>query len=591
MKKLPVSFLLLISALTYGQEKQWDAGFRIITIYDSSRIYKPGTSVSDVLHYRRIDIDLWYPARKGSSDSILLFSDLVHLLETRAKIYDDTEDYTGLSKELLGFIGAAQASGDTSHLRKLPTQSFVHALPDDSNSSLIIYLAALNGMSYENYRLFESLARKGFTVAAISSIGRYPGNMSQEIEDVKQQAQDAKQAYYFLRKNYSFKDPTGLISYSWGSIAAIHLINQHPDIFEGFVSLDGSQHNDDSPYEIRNDIAVPYLSLYNGERTINHNTLTPNRIFVKITGAEHEDFSIIGNPQLHEKIIRLSVDFFLKCLKKETQDALHFEYVNRLEKDTPGEHSTLNVTGTVADTYAGKPLAYVNIGIPGKGIGTVSDALGNFNLKVGQAEADDTLRFSMVGYSSRSFLLSEWKNGSTIRLEEKTSALAELTVSAKKLKTKVLGNTARSKFFGGKFSSDNLGSEVAIRINLGRRPMILRTLRFHISYNTEDTTVFRFNVYNVTGGQPGVNLLNHNIMITLLPRQTGIVEVDLLPYRITISDDAFIGLEYIEGGNNSGIVFSASVANHPGFHRKASQDRWKKYPLGVGLHVVGEYHD
>src|SRR5690606_17242867 len=188
----------------------------------------------------------------------------------------------------------------------------------------------------------------------------------------------------------------------------------------------------------------------------------------------------------------------LKYLQKETHVRSNFEQLDILEQSAPHERTVLNVRGAIADASSGKPLAYVNIGIPGKGIGTVSDAHGNFNLKVGQAEANDTLRFSMVGYATKSVLLSEWREGEKIMLDEKVNTLSALTVSARKLKTKVLGNTAHSKYFGGKFSSDNLGSEVAIRINPGRRPMLVRTLGFHISYNAEDTTVFRFNLYNVT---------------------------------------------------------------------------------------------
>ncbi len=36
-------------------------------------------------------------------------------------------------------------------------------------------------MSYENLHLFEKLAGHGYIVACITSVGRYPGNMSMNI--------------------------------------------------------------------------------------------------------------------------------------------------------------------------------------------------------------------------------------------------------------------------------------------------------------------------------------------------------------------------------------------------------------------------
>ena len=47
-------------------------------------------------------------------------------------------------------------------------------------------------MSYENYLLFESLVKNGFVVASVSSIGRYPGNMTMDVEDIREQINDAK---------------------------------------------------------------------------------------------------------------------------------------------------------------------------------------------------------------------------------------------------------------------------------------------------------------------------------------------------------------------------------------------------------------
>ena len=244
----------------------------------------------------------------------------------------------------------------------------------------------------------------------------------------------------------------------------------------------------------------------------------------------------------------------------------------------------------MADAKTRLPLAYVNIGIPGKDVGTVSDTAGNFALTIRGFMPSDTLRFSMVGYENQEVLLADCGSGSNqFFMKENAVELAELTIMAKGYKKRTFGNTAKSKFFGGKFSSEDLGSELAIRIHAGRKKIQLKSFHFNISYNTEDTAVFRFNLYTVKDGSPDVNLLSENILIPIGSRQTGRISCDLSKHNIIITDDFFIALEYIDGSKNSGIVFSAGFVNNPTYYRKASQSRWRKYPMGVGFSVLGEF--
>jgi hypothetical protein len=58
---------------------------------------------------------------------------------------------------------------------------------------------------------------------------------------------------------------------------------------------------------------------------------------------------------------------------------------------------------------------------------------------------------------------------------------------------------------------------------------------------------------------------------------------------LIVKDDIFIALEWIEGRDNSGIVFSAGFVNKGTYYRKASQGRWKKNPMGIGLNITAKY--
>ena len=236
-------------------------------------------------------------------------------------------------------------------------------------------------------------------------------------------------------------------------------------------------------------------------------------------------------------------------------------------------------------------MPFVNIGILNKDRGTTSDTKGEFELSLSESNINDTLRISMIGYAPREIYLNDIfkkrQRSLNIQLQEKTNELKEIVILDKKLNSKVLGNKTDSKFFGGKFASGDLGSEIAIRIKIKDAPTYLDTFRFNISYNTGDTARFRVNIYDVKNGLPDKNILTDNIILSINGK-TGKTEIDLSKYNVVVNDDFFIALEWIEGKKNSGIVFSAGFANKGTYYRKASQGRWKKYPMGVGFNVTAK---
>ena len=99
-------------------------------------------------------------------------------------------------------------------------------------------------MSYENYLLFESLVKNGFVVASVSSIGRYPGNMTMDVEDVSEQINDTKFIINTLTKKSFVSGDVGLVGCSWGGLAAALIAMTEQNKIEAMVSLDGSEQFD-----------------------------------------------------------------------------------------------------------------------------------------------------------------------------------------------------------------------------------------------------------------------------------------------------------------------------------------------------------
>ena len=102
-------------------------------------------------------------------------------------------------------------------------------------------MTAFNGMSYENFALFEALAKKGFIVVSISSIGRFPGDMTMKKADLMEQVNDAVAALDVLKQDPGIDfNNIGIAGYSWGGLAGALLSAKIPGV-NCLVSLEGSE--------------------------------------------------------------------------------------------------------------------------------------------------------------------------------------------------------------------------------------------------------------------------------------------------------------------------------------------------------------
>jgi len=348
---LVLVFLASCSETTTKKSESYKAGFKTIHIIDKSRIYKPNTDTTDSLHYRPIDIDIWYPAVSSAADSGLLVRNLLQLLETRANYYSASNVGNGVGAQLAQFFCETFNCSDTARLLNFETGSFKNAGTANGKFPLVIYMTAFNGMSYENFALFEALARKGFMVASISSIGRFPGDMTTKEADLMEQVNDAIIAASILKQSPAVDSTKiGIVGYSWGGLAGAVLAGKIPHV-ACLVSLEGSEFhhygnakNEDADFDtIRNGdyfknlhLPIPYLrlesspsaepdksdSVYNF--SLNH--VDDAHIFI-IDSAHHEDFdcfSLIvkqsGNctpNQRYPSALKLTVSFLEDHLKNE----------------------------------------------------------------------------------------------------------------------------------------------------------------------------------------------------------------------------------------------------------------------------------
>lgn len=362
-----IIFLLGCSVVKKEQTESFDAGFKTLITVDRSRIYKPDSDTTDILHYRPLDIDIWYPARVKGTDHILLFRDFLSLLEKRANHYTGSNNWNGVTSQIAKSFCDGYKCSDTTKLLNYKTRSFRNAKPVNTGFPLVIYLCAYNGMSYENFTLLEELAMNGFVVVSINSIGRYPGDMTMKKEDLSEQVNDAiaslKAIKFSTEINFS---KIGIIGYSWGGLSGAILAARIPNV-SCLISLDGSEfyHYGEAKEEsldfegIRNSpefkslrISVPYLRLESSQLIKSDKIdsvynfsekLSGEKLILKIDSAQHEDFSCLSlvvresgncrNNHLFNTVVKLVLPFlqdhlkstilFSHVIEQETNKTIH----------------------------------------------------------------------------------------------------------------------------------------------------------------------------------------------------------------------------------------------------------------------------
>lgn len=243
-------------------------------------------------------------------------------------------------------------------------------------------------------------------------------------------------------------------------------------------------------------------------------------------------------------------------------------------------------TGVVMCKESQKPIGYVNIGIIGKGIGTVSDHNGSYSIQIGAEYNNDTLLFSCIGYHPISMLVHDFKKLShhDIMLEERFFEIEQVVVSPNMFKPKMLGYNPRVRGIQAGFKDNLLGYECGVLINV-EKSAYLETIRVNFSKTSFDTIFYRVNIYKATGNNNFENILQSPIYINLPKEQLSkTVVVDLKPYNILINGDFLVTLEHVKDLGEGFLYFVAGMRGKT-YIRKTSQATWETKSVGISISV------
>jgi hypothetical protein len=262
------------------------------------------------------------------------------------------------------------------------------------------------------------------------------------------------------------------------------------------------------------------------------------------------------------------------------------------------------ISGKVLNFENNEPLAYVNIGIKNKTVGTVSDNNGLFNLSLNdKVTSKDTIIFSYIGFKTEKYLVSDLnKIKKPILLQPKNMELDEVVVSSKKikLKSKKIGRTSKglglmhSNFYSyyEKDVDDRLSKERGMKFKM-KRNCYINDLNFNITSNDFKSLKFRVNFYKIQDGVPTDLIVQENIIFEIKNNFLGWFTVDLEPYEIYFNEeieDVAVTIEWLESlkANEKSKYFAISTASsptHTAYLREKAMDSWNKRGQNLSFYL------
>ena len=256
------------------------------------------------------------------------------------------------------------------------------------------------------------------------------------------------------------------------------------------------------------------------------------------------------------------------------------------------------IKGKVLDSKTKEPISFTNIGILGKGIGTVTNEDGTFELNISKSNADDIIRFSYIGYNSHSFTNSQYQKQysdiTIVYLTESNYNLNEVVIRPKEFKSKVVGNTGKSienaSFVDNSLDTSNIGFEVGTRIKIKERPTYIDEVVINFSKNESKGCIFRLNIYDgKIKNTP--NILKEPIYITI-DNELSVLKIDLKKYNILVENDFIIALECVKRTSKMRVNMYAVMGGSDICIRSSINDEWEFISLlGFSMSSTVTYED
>ena len=244
--------------------------------------------------------------------------------------------------------------------------------------------------------------------------------------------------------------------------------------------------------------------------------------------------------------------------------------------------------GQIVDSKTDEPLEYVSIGILNTSFGTISDDKGYFEFVFKKEELSSTVRFSMIGYKPQTFLISDFlQEDIKIKMVETSYEISEVVITP--TIKKVIGANGFNRLqgwsgWGGMHIRK--GYEIGIKLDLGDKPVKIKSLHVMLHRQAFDTSLFRLHIREIKDTLILQELLTENIIITIT-NESGWANIDLEQYNLIMSGEIGLTLEWlkvqginadremkINGKMQKAYILFKNKKNQTGLYRWGTEAKW-----------------
>jgi len=335
---------------------------------------------------------MWYPASGNVTNQAMNFGQFLSTIEMDDKYdYRPRDSVFSQADRFADYYGLNQS--DLERLVDLPTKAYLDSDFLDKTFPIVVYIPGLNGFSFENHLLCESIARRGNIVISFNSKGsegRWMGFSDQDFENLIRDIQ------FLIGESikYSMTNSSRivLVGHSIGGHANI-LTKIRDNRITGLVSLDGSMKHDleRSNRFVFNDyrkINCPVLSISNQDFADAHlylDSLTHSECFyIQTTGLGHSDYKSLPyllkdeyDPSKHTKYLSVNdlIITFIEMVNdgvvnRSLEDHLHAAADSQFMKyhyieSTPDIDDFKSILGKTGFAYAKSTYHSIHSDYPG----------------------------------------------------------------------------------------------------------------------------------------------------------------------------------------------------------------------------------
>ena len=235
------------------------------------------------------------------------------------------------------------------------------------------------------------------------------------------------------------------------------------------------------------------------------------------------------------------------------------------------------LSGRITDSL-GLSVPYVNIGVVGKGKGTVSNSKGQYQIDLTGVAPKDSIYFSHLNYYRRAFAVKDLQRDPKVVLVEHVFELPSFTVSQKKPKLqtiKGMGTYIGQVYYGGK---DVLNKEEIGNILTLKHTYLAKEFELPVLKNTMPNLVLRLQILKIEDDGTLTPLMEKPIYLSIPQnnqKQKIVQELQVVLPKGRI----WVGLRTVEGAGDGHFVFEGNFSG--GYELR--EGVFKKFDLSLGV--------